>query len=495
MENENKDLPLTAPEPYQSVQEPKPTTQESQSEIPQKGKKLPKAVIYILISVILLTLSVLGFWLYQKISSTFSSNLPKVTPETSQITTKLKIVKEAHSIIAYTVSEQDDVSSAVFFYDAQKKERLPPSPIIQADNNFMFLLGPWSPNGQYLPILAFTDPATEKLYVNLYLYNSQTLEAKRIYSSLRNEENFVWASTSFNFLSTWMDDSRLMLEEDRDIQKGLTTLTYITTDGELKTIQQPDKLKKVSSQLEYTTTIGPDAHIESITAGSITLDFVPEGQIVGIVDGMLAVLKKPKSISIAVDDAGNAASPQDLEYLEKEVEKLKKQGLSEEELSKKVLELIEPKGETILSLYSLKDGKASNEVNLTDGTWQTQSILVHPSGKFLIAHQTDKDFLPSKQRFITITPSEHPNTRVIFEEDLEKGGNPNYLSSLMFQGSSFFLSNDGNWIIGMRGSKVDNPQNSIVYMRNIVTGEENIVCPNYCWDMRIYYPLYLQAMY
>ena len=366
----------------------------------------------------------------------------------------------------------------------------------------MFILGPWSPNGQYLPILAFTGPASVNSYVNLYLYDSEKLTAKKIYSSSVNEKNGVWASSSFNYSSIWLDDYRLAIERDRDLETGTMDLTYITIDGEMQTIQQSNRPKKVSSQLEYVLAVSESYNnsynpkIESIKVGSQTLDFVPEGEIVGVVEGMLAVFEKPEFFDIASIVNDNSLNQKYQEYFEKELKKLEEQGLSEDELKNKALDLFEPKGETILKLYNLKNGSVESEINLTDGTWQTQSVLVHPSEKFLVAHQTDKFFNPLKQRFITITPPS--NIKIVFEEDLsenERAGNSNYLSLFLFQGTSFFLSSDGNWIIGMRGPGVNDPQNSKIYMRNIVTGEENIICPSYCWDMRTYFPLYPRTLY
>ena len=66
MENENKDFPLTAPKSYGFAQESKPTTQESLSDTPKKDWKLSKSITYILILLILLTFSFLGFWFHQK---------------------------------------------------------------------------------------------------------------------------------------------------------------------------------------------------------------------------------------------------------------------------------------------------------------------------------------------------------------------------------------------------------------------------------------------
>lgn len=482
----NLAIPNVQPE-SQDVPQPVTATTSSTSKSPNKrGLYLG---IFILLTAMVAITAILFYFSnrWATFPSDDTQSLGQTKPE--QVSNTTVTTNGSSHPIAYL---KDNYKSVHFYNSDQRVEELGIAEL-ENETDPLIQLGPWSPNGQYLPILAHTG--SDKRYVSLYLYDSQKLKAKKIYGSPLNEENLMWVGTSFNFLSTWMDDTRLVVESDRDIQNGVTTLTYITTSGELKTEQQPDRLRQVSNQLEYITRIGRVPQIESIKVGSTTLDFIPEGEIIGVVDGMLAILKRPESLSLGVDDAGNAANPQDLEYFQKEMEKLKEEGLSEEELQEKTLELMEPKGEIILSLYDLKDGKTNNNVNLTEGTWQTRSMLVHPSQGLLIAHQTDRSFLPSKQRFITITPSKTPSTQVIFEEKLPKSENPNYLSLLMFQGSSFFLSKDGNWIIGMRGSGVDNPQSSTVFMKNITNGEELVVCPSHCFDVRVYYPLQLQRMY
>ncbi len=353
------------------------------------------------------------------------------------------------------------------------------------------MLGPWSPNGQYLPILAYTGPASEESNINLYLFDSKTLTAKKIYNSPSNEENRLWANTSFNFIAAWMDEEKLVLKDDRNSQGVLTNVTRITTRGEIITTEHSNELERGNKQLEYSFSLGAQGHtVTSIKVGTNILAFVPEGEIVGVINGMLAVLTKPKPVSLS-----EMSDPNQNSDIAKQLAELQRQGLTEEELSRRMLELMEPKGDTLLKFYNLANGSVEKEINLTYDTWQIQSILVHPSQKTLVAHQTNKFVQATKQRFISVDPSSESGFRIIFEEDLNTSVSQQFLSLLMFQGSSFFMSTDGESIIGMRGSALESASTNNIYIKNIASAQEDIICPSNCFDMRVSYPYHLETRY
>lgn len=86
MENGNKDTQLTSPKVSQPTQElTPPAAEESEQDIPQKDKKIPKVAIYILASIILLVLGAVGFWFYQKqmTEEPKPTPLPTVAPTTA----------------------------------------------------------------------------------------------------------------------------------------------------------------------------------------------------------------------------------------------------------------------------------------------------------------------------------------------------------------------------------------------------------------------------
>lgn len=417
-------------------------------------------------------------------------------PQLNSKETLLTTNATTNPIIAYVESHPDDYAGNVVFYDTQKKAKLPPDPLLSQEADSLFQLGIWSPHGQYLPILQIVNPGSDNSIINLYLFDSQKKEVKRIHSAPRGDENFVWASTSFSFTSGWMDDSRLVVRDDRGTSQGVTTLTYFTPDGELKTVEPPDVFKRVSNQLTSTTILDVDTKQETIVVGSQTLSFAPEGTIVGVIDDRLVVVKKPVSSTFfGMDFEGGTSSSQEWTDFEAELKELEKQGMSQEELSLRVRDFLEPKGETVINFYNIDTGAIENALSLTDGTWQTVDVLVHPSEKTMVAHQTDKEFLPTKERFIKIQMGENPTIETLFENNLTPEHNHNFSGRLLLQGNSFLLSGDGNWIIGERGSITDDPQHSAVFMHNISTGEEIIVCSEYCSDIRTYYPLALQRRY
>ncbi len=408
------------------------------------------------------------------------------------------VVNNMRNILAYTEAPQSEKPPVLVFYDIAKRQKLPPDPVVEADNNYMIMLGPWSPNGQYLPILAYTGPASTDYVINLYFFDARTLRATKIYSSPSSEENRAWAGTSFSFTSAWLNDTKLVVKDDRNSQGVVTGITYITTSGEIASSSHSTGFRKVSKQLEYSLDMGAlGSAVRSVKVGATELGFVPEGDIVGVTDGMLAVLVKPKSMYFdgMADQSVNTE-------LQRQIEELQKLELSEEEISRKALELIQPKGETKLNFYNLEDGKIAQSVSLTEGTWQVQSVLVHPSGNTLITHQTNNAMRVSKHRFVLISPAGEPSTRVLFEEDLQGVGYQPYLSLLAFQGTSFLLNIDGTSVIGIRNGLQDTPENGavgidhgIIFMKNINSGEETLVCASNCFDMRIYYPYHLVTRY
>lgn len=448
-----------------------------------KGKT---ALVVTLLLLILMGAGILGYlWLTNNQQSNIEE--PSIVNNTTSTTT--------NPIIAYIESYPESYAGNVVFYDTQKKEKLSPAPLLSQEADSLFQMGIWSPNGQYLPILEIVNPGTDDSIVNVYIFDSQERELKRIYSSPKSEENIVWAGT-FSFLSGWIDDSKLVVVSDRNTNESTTTLTYLTLDGALNTVQQPDVFKRVSSQLISTSAFNFGISQETISVGATTLNFIPEGTIVGIVEDKLVVLKKPDSLFLGMDfEGGTTANNEEWNNFEAELKKLEEQGMSQEELSLRVRDFLEPKGETVINFYNIVTGVIENTISLTDGTWQTVSVLVHPSEKIIIAHQTDNDLFPSKERFIKIQMGKNPNIKALFENDLTLEHNNNFSGRLLTQGNSFYLSNDGNWIIGERGSIVNDPQHSAVFMHNVETGEEIIVCSEYCSDIRVYYPLSLQRRY
>ena len=399
------------------------------------------------------------------------------------------MVNKVRNILAYTETPQSDKPPVLVFYDVVKKQKLPPDPVIEADKNYMIMLGPWSPDGQYLPILAYTGPASQESNINFYLFDSKTLHSKRIYGEPHTAENTVWASTSFTFTSGWIDNERLVMLDERDNQGKLEAVTYINTIGKVIKIDYSDEIRKQNSQLEYSFGVGASGlTIDSLRIGVRDFTPVPIGEIVGVVDEMLVVLNKP----VPYDLMGSGGSGFGLnKETERLIEELQKLELPEEEVHARTLDLLEPKGDTVLKFYDLNDGVIKKEINLTDGTWQITSILVHPSKKTLIAHQIDKVMQTKKQRYIIIDLSSKSGFQTIFEEGVESQLNQPYLSLLMNQGISFLLSADGNSIIGMRSFSKEDPHNSSIYIKDMVSGREEIVCQSQCSDARIYYPYHL----
>ncbi|MDO8497109.1 MAG: hypothetical protein Q7S61_01005 [bacterium] len=386
-----------------------------------------------------------------------------------------------NQVIAYVKNTTSEVSS-LHFYSLNKKTEEKGIVELKQDTKSLIQLGSWSPDGRYLPVLALVnlDKEQKDKRIILYLYDSQLLTYKVIYDSPVDGDNLDWVSI-FGFSTYWKDSNAYILHSKSDTNSATQILTYITIDGKMQTEKAPSGFIERNSQMSYS--VSNKQTIDSVTVGNTVVKLQTNGSINGVVDGKIALLNVPRGPNIGIDDGGNTANTTDYQMIQKEMDKLEKQGLSEEELQKKVVDLLEPKGETTLKLYDLK-GQLIQTINLTESTWYTQSALVEPSQQSLIAHQTSGYFKPEKERFILITPSELNKIKILFERSYER--TPNSLT----QGISFFLSNDGNWIISMRGSYIDDPKTSTVYLKNIITGEEKVICDTYCFDFKVYYPLH-----
>ncbi|PIP56747.1 hypothetical protein COX05_01430 [candidate division WWE3 bacterium CG22_combo_CG10-13_8_21_14_all_39_12] len=472
----NKDEVNKALESINGGSSPEPMASKS-------SKSRAKLIISVLVAIIITGAGVVGLFAFGTLPEN-NEQLPVGT------------LHDVNPIIAYVESYPDDFAGNIVFYDTQKQEKLPTDLVIEADANTLFQLGPWSPDGKYLPILGFYAPGEEGGIVNLYLFDSKTRLAKRIYSDLRGEDNFLWANPSFSFLSGWIDNDILVVSSNRSgLSAETSQLTYFTTYGEIGTKVEPYVYLQKSSQLTHSVKSEVDTQIQTITLIDRELSFYPEGEIVGVVENKLVVLKKPEEIDLGFDFDGGTGGSQEWEDLELQINELAKQGVPQEDLDKMIRDFLEPQGETVLNLYNLETGEIDKVVALTDGPWQTQSVLVREEEPFLIAHQTDSAFLPTKERYVAIYVSDPYRVEMLYEGDLLQQSNHNFFNSLLTHGSSFGLSNEGNWIIGERGSRVDDPKNSSIFMLNIFTGEEVIVCSGYCSGVKVYNPLALENRY
>jgi len=448
--------PEISSEIFTSPQEIKPA-EEAKEVTKIQPKKQSKSKLFIIILVIILVIiGTLGAIIYLKPNliniSSLKDFFKKGQPGT-EITKNNEqpaiITTNKNTIMAYTTKNEADGKMELFFYDTQTQQALPQDSVIQADNNSAFEIGPWSPTGQYLPILGSKISPNKEINLSLYLYDSQKKAATKIYDSKHITKTTSTIKLPNNFKmetnAQWIDNTKLKIMEDTSNTISTRVSTYITPEGKIDKIEQPKNINVVLNNITYKINSLTGTLIDTIKIGTSEIKVQPkEGSyIIGTINDSLVILEKM---------------------------------------------VLDSKNKTVLNFYSINDSGLVKTIDLTDTLWGTQSILIDPTQKYLIAQQTNSDLKPTQERYIQINPEEASNINLIFGQDISTEYPATKEPSLLKNLKNFYLSNDGEWIIGTRKYANIITAGSDIYMKNIKTGEENIICSNNCSSISVYYP-------
>ena len=468
----------------------------------QNGNKGNKKILIVFLFALFIFL-ILGFSYFVKNyfeknkAVTVSNRELSLMPSNEPIRTET--VNSSH-LLAYTTTNKE-ASRTAYLYDPGIKKTLHVLDEISQKHKDI-QIGKWSPSGRYLPLIGerFLDKIIfeneHERSFTLYVFDIKDLKVKKIFEPPENTDRAdvdIWAG-AFNFADPWLDENSIILENNKDFENKINTLTYVTLNGELKTEKRPILYHAEQSnsdlQVKYNLDLATITDkIAEITYENQPLPFIPEGNVIGIVDSQLASLKTPPLLDLRVDDY-NAVNPKDQTLLEEEAKRLEKTGLSKMEISKKLLEFIEPKGETIIQMYDLNNGYLNESFEISERLWWTDGILVHTDKKSLIAHQTDKRILSTKKKFILIDPQKTERIKVILENDSPSQREISGYQTLQ-SGLPFALTADGYWIIAMHDypPDINSPLgNAKIFMKNITSGEEVTICEINCSLFYSYYP-------
>lgn len=395
--------------------------------------------------------------------------------------------------IVYTTRDKD-VHGQIYVYDIDSQQNL--SVFDQINNNYEYIqIGEWSPNGRYLPIIAYNFPNDNKIsQVSVFIYNAIEKSIKKIYESSPTEDYAtvaIW-ETALEYGYPWLDDEKLILENDRDFVNKFSDITYITLSGELKKerINNDYYYKQSNSRISVNYDFDSNSAlplINSVILDGKMLSFKPQDSIVGVLNNKLVTMKVPKGLDLRFDDY-NVANENDQNTVNQEIERLKGLGLSDSEITSKLFEFIQPKGDTLIQLYDVNSGNILSSFDISQqGQWWTGGLLVHPDNKTLIAHQTDKMMLPTRERYVLIDPFAEQQISVLSDNNYYQGETGGYFA--LKKGSIFNLTNDGRWIISFR--EVTESDSSI-YIKNIETLEERMICNSDCYTFSNYNPLIIR---
>lgn len=421
--------------------------------------------------IVLLLIASGGIFLYFRLSS---------KPPVTKVAAVPTPIAAGQQLLVYQ-TKLDPESLSVYDFSTNTTTSIKVGPTGAASESAYFAeMGSWSPDGKLLPIQVAQDAMHD--HVLILLFSIDTLQAKSIYDGPRNID-YDLGTSSFGFAQSWRGNTQIVL--GRGINGG--QLNIIDLTGNLSKLPFTGQFLQQSNQLTYSNPLtSPTGSISAVTiAGNQTPVTIP-GQIIGLINNLLVTLNSPKGASLA--------DPQAMAKLETQFEELKKLNLSEAELASRSLAIMEPTGDTTLYFQPFDPKQSNFQIALTDGTWRSIFALADPAKNAIVVHQTDKLHLPQNQRFLLVSP-ETKNTKIVYQSGLGNYPNPNYLSSEMFQHSSFSLSPDGNWLIIFDGDWTTDPSSSQIYAVNIDTGEKRIICATSCIDYRMYSPTKIDILY
>lgn len=443
-------------EPQQPTQEPSKEQEKVEEEKPietlttledriktqleqPKTKPSKKILIISMGALVVVAISLVGLYFFKPEIFTFKK--PILTPlQPVQPAPQPEVKTEINTnILAYTTTNEDTGKMSLSFYDTNKKEQINLDSFLQNENNKVYDLGPWSPTGLYLPILGIKNKEnTRESTVTIYLYDSSKKESKKVYSyPINGEPSDIAKSLQFSTKAAWIEEGKLKIKEDMPIKIGSRLVTYVTPEGKIENSEQPKNtvvmLNDISYQIDPVTKL--IAGTIKVGTTELKLELKNTDEILGKLQDNLVVLQKPTA------------------------------------------------GKSTVKFYTLGNNSAPTDIDLSEGIWKTQTVLINESRKSLIAHQVDNEIRPTQERFIQVNPFGDAKIKVIYGQDI----------STVFQKAkaSFFLSNDGNWIISERRYASIITSGNDFYMKNIDSGQEATICSGECTQMSAFYKTHI----
>lgn len=386
------------------------------------------------------------------------------------------------SMIMGFLSREGD-SNKFYLYDITLKKFLDTDKVILQGKNPLFDMGPYSPDGRYLPIQAITEGSdTEDFYYFYDVINNKAIQvlSTRDYISL------------FGINTKWIDDNSFVYSSNYDSNSNTLTELVVDAGGKTETRKVSNSIIYVNKRIKQEIIIGSNrlpASIKVTVDGKLVIESV-QGSAVGIMDNFLVTLDEAQaqSDSAAIDpnDPNKFKDPE----LQKKVENAKSEAEKIEIITQA---LQKPAGDSYLRVYSLTDGKLKNSIKISTDGWIAVDAQIKNDSKTIIVHEQDKKLIgPFTSRYVEINLQNPDQINKLFESSgilpatVQLGG-----------GETFELTQDSKWIIYYKPSQEKNILGEnyiIIFLRNLATGEEKAMCNLDCRTLRIYNPERLRRL-
>lgn len=382
-------------------------------------------------------------------------------------------------IVAAFKKSLDSSTSAIMIYDFSTKSstNLTSSVIIEKDAESS--IGPWSPDGKYLPI-QFHRSLMDNKPLPFYFYDLKNNKGIKLFDNVEAEPQLKNLDLSFWYSSNWLTNTTLIYSSKTENTKDKKIIT-VNDQGIIEektrpneTVMQNDRLKVIYSY----NPPPPKIEIEKVYVDNKELSFKPQYTIIDVIDNMLITLEETQKEAMIsqFDEKGNFADP----VLQKTLESAK----TEEEQKKIINSLFQPKGNSNLHLYDINTGNITSSIPLTENEWITTEALIRPKKDTVIVLQRNTLLPDFTARYLEVNPKTLAKT-VISEEE-----------GTTSEVGIFAVTSDGNWIIGHQPSKekIENYPDlgKKISAWNIETKEKIVLCESNCYSFKVYNPYKLQ---
>ncbi len=379
-----------------------------------------------------------------------------------------------NNIIVYvTTSEQEDT---LHFFDSTTKSEITSfqKPSLKEG---VTLLSTWSPEGTYLPILFLQTVGTRDS--TLYLYNHASKKIASIYTATDAEAEVGLRDTAFPYSSGWIDNEKFYFSKDLRGDKNI--MKYITTSGVMGSEERGNVTGFFNNRLKYTY---------EVLGTSIKSTLEVDGKVLPIAEGTsIFAMRKDLIYGLQLEQENVLEKTE--AFMKANEERFK--SMSEQDQQKEIQAFMSKPSGASIQIIDAKTGAISKTINLADENWQVVSAQLHPTKETLVIHQNNGLFLSTEDRFllIDITTGE---TREWFIQKRDAGEDRNAFNLLQF-GKSFFVTDNGEWLVLYRQIPNTNPEAVSIIMKNFNTNEEFTVCNENCDEFRVYNSSYLQPIY
>lgn len=434
------------------------------SNIPTRTKRLKRILlIFSLITIaVVIFLGLIGFFLNKnKVHTPLTQITPTSTPFSNLFVVFIKIT---------TTSAAPPYNGDLLLYDFSTRQTITPALPNSDTRDFLPSLGPWSPDGRYLAMLAVREIS---LSHPLYLYDNQTKKINKLLET-NDYADLKLNSGVFIFSSYWPSINYFIFGTKYDPSARDTLAYTVGIDGKTSTMQNPKTIVKGNDRLEISSAFDNE-EISKVKLDGKDLFVIPQGEVIGLTTKYMVSIKKPKVKG--VEELSN----------DKSAEPLYSKVKSEEEQMKIMKDLLMPKTGLILHLYSLLDMQEVKNTTLPFNGWITVDAQIRPLKNTLILHEQDSPFPPYKSRYVELDLENLSNPKAISEEP---GLDPS-ASQIIGEGS-FGLTPDGKWLVAPQPVDVQSGGTSDVHYKivawNLDSLEKVIICESNCNSLRVFNP-------